>query len=902
MPVDHIPFHSSALLGWGVTVGNLSIWLGLASAVATAIFYWTGAVLRLRGQREQAAPAAASGARRVSGKGKNRSGPPQGRPSNAAEGMSRLGRLFFFIGSGCFVVGSIALWALIFGKEITVGYVHKNASDDLIWSYRLATFWADQEGTFFLWGLYNTILGLLLLRKGKDDAPWVMPFFSLVNISLFCLLTFMNPFWLASPEFVREALGSQGAAPELLAFLPTDLPGHIAYYFGWARYWPVGASPGLNESLRNFWMVIHPPTLFVGYSSSLLASCFALAALLRRDYDTWINRATPWFAFSWGVLAVGIFLGAYWAYETLGWGGYWMWDPVENSSIIPWVVSGALLHGMLAQRSRGNFKQANLFLGGLVGASVLLSSFLVRSGVLSENSVHSFATPQKSVFFTLLAILVLWTTLYLGIWIWRFRDIQSEIAYENLWERHFGFFLGVITLTASAFVIAFGVTVPIWKPWLPNASGLTIEHTFYNKALLPVFFIIVLLMAVTPLAPWRQRAERRRLKPFTMASLIAAGLLALAFAGAGVYAWSGGFDPGTLSRSGMDSTLTNATPMGVRPTQNDPVYVVFGLALLLGLVTNAVVLVRAVRGGLLQTGPWLAHLGFLLMLSGVLVTTRFKETVQVQHQEIGQPYTAFGRTFTYQGQRERQVGKTGDKDRMLIDFTSGGRTRKLDPPLFITGPEGEKTLMAWPYIIHEWFGGAWGDIYVVPNGVDLGNYNFANMEKEEPVGARVRYRSDSPVDEVILSFHGLDTSELQRAMQKTTAEELGEITIKADVELSVNGRTVALQPALQMNLDTREKIPVPVRVEGLTQPVGYTLQFTGTNMKPDDLEASFQLVPDTTLERGSFEVLKVPGIQVLWWGCYLMFLGAFVTWRNRARLANRAPAYDTPAADPVDGA
>src|SRR5262249_50749698 len=139
----------------------------------------------------------------------------------------------------------------------------------------------------------------------------------------------------------------------------------------------------------------------------------------------------------------GIFLGAYWAYETLGWGGYWSWDPVENSSLLPWLMGTTLLHGLLAQRNRGNFKQANLFLGIMTGATVLLSSFLNRSGVLASVSVHSFNTPQQGVFWTLLLIMVLWFVMSGAIWIWRFKEIQSKIAYENVWERHFGFFLGL---------------------------------------------------------------------------------------------------------------------------------------------------------------------------------------------------------------------------------------------------------------------------------------------------------------------------------------------------------------------------------------------------------------------------------------------------------------------------
>lgn len=861
--MNHIPLHHSVVLGLGVTFGNLAIWLGLASAVAASVFYWLSMLRRMRTAQAPVEQPAGRGARRAAG--------AAAQTELSAAGFEQLGRRFFIVSSACFAVAAIALWTLIFAREIVVMYVHKNASDDLTLAYRFATFWADQGGTFILWGLYNTVLGALLLRKAKPDAPWVMPFFSLMNISLFTLLCFMNPFWLASPDTIRKILAELGATPEITSFLPSNFWQHLVYYFGWAGYPMPSQGPGLNESLRNFWMVIHPPTLFVGYSSTVVASCFALGALMHRDYDGWVNRAAPWLTFSWGILGVGIFLGAYWAYETLGWGGYWMWDPVENSSIIPWVVGGALIHGLLAQRARGNFKQANLFLGGLLGTSILLSSFLVRSGVLDGASVHSFATPQKSVFYTLLAMLLVWSLLHLAIWVWRFRDIQSEIAYERVWERHFGFFLGVITLAASAFVIAFGVTVPIWKPWMPGTQSLQIEHVFYNKALLPVYFTVVLLMAITPLAPWRQRSEKKRLKPFTLASLGLGALLLLAFLASGVYAWSGGFQ-----------------------TRNDPAYIIFGLALLLGLITNGVVLARTARAGLLQTGPWMAHIGFFLMLAGVLVTTRFKLEHQVQPSELGQSVAVFGRSFTYRGQKEKQPGKVGDKDRMLIDMTVNGKTRRLDPPLFIIkAADGSKSLMAWPAIINEWVGGAWGDVYVVPSGVDLGNYNFLEVQKEKPAGALVRYRHDSPQDEVALVFKGLDTTELQKLIQ-TSEGETGpaSVTLRAEVDLIINGQVQQLRPAVRYDLQNQTKEPVPLPVQGLNQPVGYRLEFVDTNLDPKDLKASFQLTPDTLLERGTFQVLVVPGIQVLWLGCYLMFFGAFLTWRRRSQLAGQPVSYD----------
>jgi cytochrome c-type biogenesis protein CcmF len=890
MPDLNELIYSSPLLGAGVTFGNLAIWVGLLCSITCVALYWTAMIRTMRRQPAAAASPDGSGVETNGGSqgkkggGKSRAGKKgstQTPPVDATtERIGLWARRFFFITCGCVIVGALSLWALVLAQEYTVQYVWKNSNRELPFGYRFASFWADQEGTFFLWGLYNVVLGCLLLAKTRQDERWVMPFFTLIHVSLFTLLAFMNPFWLPAAGEIRTRLQEAGAPPQFLTFLPTDMWGHITYYLGWAKYLHPKFldAKGLNESLQNFWMVIHPPTLFVGYSSMIVPACFALGALMRRDYDSWVNRAWPWLAFAWGVLGFGIFLGAYWAYETLGWGGYWSWDPVENSSLIPWLFGTTLIHGMMAQRARGNFKQANLFIATLTGAAVLLGSFLVRSGVLSENSVHSFATPQKSVFITLLAILAIWFVMSVAIWLWRFKDIQSEIAYETVWERHFGYFLGLIVLSATAVVVTFGVTAPIWKPWLFGlGKKISIEYTFYNKALLPVVFVLVLLMALTPLMPWRQVRDRP-MRPFNKLALALAGLFTLFFLFAGVWAWLGGFK-----------------------TQNDPAYIGFGLILALAVVTNCVVMVRSVRGGLLNAGPWLAHLGFITLLAGVVITSRFNETRTVEKLEMNQSVTAFGKTFTWRGQRP--AAGPADRDRLLIDVTyPDGRVVHAAPKLFVSKINGQT--MAWPQIFHEGF----NDLYLEPSGMDQSNIiSLDDVKKgQRPLEVAVQHRRTDPRDTVWFSFEGLDTSEFQRAMQRQQQRggnaPMEPVTLYANVVMIINGEEKRLRPALRLNPQSERPEPVPLRIAGLNQGTGYSLHFTDTNMKPGDLQASFKLIPDESVPQAYFQVLYVPGIQVLWFGCYVMWFGAFLCWRRRSRLARTESTPETGQRDrtPVD--
>jgi len=908
------PF-SSPLLGALVTAGNLAVWLGMACAVTCVVLYWRSllaampeskgrvihkviaaalaaaaaglvlcfttnisvwiklpilvvfgalaAFVALRQSRavpprpaeDEADADGADGAPR-----KKKKAPPAPAPAAPDRGILAA-RRFFYATSACVVVGSACLWALIFQQEYVVRYIWKNSYDALPFGYRFASFWADQEGTFFLWGLYNAILGTLLIRKATVDERWVMPFFTLVNVSLFTLLCFMNPFWMIPAKEIRDQLSATAPA-EVLKFLPTDFWGHVAYYFGWARYWPITDGKGLNESLQNFWMVIHPPTLFVGYSSMIIPGCFAMGALMRRDYDGWVSRAMPWLAFSWAVLATGIFLGAYWAYETLGWGGYWSWDPVENSSIVPWVVGTALFHGLLAQQARGNYKQANLFLGLMATATVLLGSFLVRSGVLSE-SVHAFATPQKSVFITLTAVMVVWAALSLAVWTWRFRDIQAEIAYETLWERHFGFFLGLIVLCATALVILFGVFfVPVLLP-LFMTRKIDIPYYFYNQALIPVMFVTVILMALTPLMPWRQVRERP-LKPFDKLILALVVAVTLFFAMGAVVAWRGGF---RIHDAGGEPFLK---------APNDFAYLAFSLLIGVAALTTLVCLNRARRGGWLNTGPWIAHLGFLVMLFGVVFTSRFNTTTPVSGLGIGDSVTVDGRKFTFRGQRLAKDAH--DRDRMLIDVDEKGKVTSFDPKIFLSTITGDA--MAWPQIVSR----GMDDLYISPNGVQHVPLDARDgIGKEEAVSLSISANPHEPGERVQLVFNSLDMSELQKAMQN---QQKTPPVIWADVTAIVKGQRHEVRPGLRLIMvgGDLKKEAIPAELPGLARPI--SVVFADTNFRPEQLTVNLA----TAQQQGSFQVLYVPGIQILWWGCYLLIAGGVITYRRRLVLARRGAA------------
>src|SRR5574341_1494833 len=268
------------------------------------------------------------------------------------ESLTSWGRRFFYLTAGSIFTAAFCLLYAILTHNFQVGYVYNYSSTDLPLYYLIATFWGGQEGTYLLWIFYTSILGLVLLRRSGKFEKGNFFFVSLFLISVLAILIKRSPF-------------------ALLSTAPTE-----------------GA--GLNPLLQNYWMTIHPLVMFVGFAATVIPFAFALSALIAREYDSWVAYVFPWAILSFISLGAALVMGGFWAYETLGWGGYWAWDPVENSSFIPWIFLTAQVHALFIKRQRRGLMRFSLFVVCLSFWSVLYGTFLTRSGVLADFSVHSF--------------------------------------------------------------------------------------------------------------------------------------------------------------------------------------------------------------------------------------------------------------------------------------------------------------------------------------------------------------------------------------------------------------------------------------------------------------------------------------------------------------------------------
>ena len=366
--------------------------------------------------------------------------------------------------AGIFLAVVLLFYYLVAG-DFRFLYVYSNSSQDLSLAYRIAAFWAGKEGSFLLWLMFLNLFGFIISRRKHGFTAIITSVLLLTQVFILVVLIVESPFryiWSAYPE----------------SFNPGQFPVDGA---------------GLNPLLKDPWMVIHPPVLFLGYASASIPFALAIAALIKKEYRNWIDIAYPWLLFSTVTLGIGIFLGGYWAYSVLGWGGYWGWDPVENSSLIPWLVAVALVHGFILQRRQGGLIRTNLLLALLYFITVFYSTWLTRSGVLSNFSVHSFAASEIATY--LLAFLLIFAIGSAVLFVMRVKSITGTPLNNALLDWKTMTVYGIMVLSIYSLIILIGTSMPLISgALLAHPSNVT--ETFYNNFSKPFGLLILLLMTL----------------------------------------------------------------------------------------------------------------------------------------------------------------------------------------------------------------------------------------------------------------------------------------------------------------------------------------------------------------------------------------------------------------------
>ncbi|HEY85577.1 MAG TPA: heme lyase CcmF/NrfE family subunit [Chloroflexi bacterium] len=388
-------------------------------------------------------------------------------------------------------IAVLAMEYLLIVGHYQTEYVADVTNNDTVLFYRMTGLWASQDGSLLFFAFIMSIFtgGVLLWKWGavQNLIPYTMAVLNAVLIFFIGLVvTVANPF-------------SQ------LPFFPPD-------------------GQGMNPMLYHWGMIIHPPILYVGFAGFIVPYAFSMAALITRQRgDLWMRTSRRWTLVAWIFLGMGLLLGGRWAYDVLGWGGYWGWDAVENAALIPWLVATPFIHSVMMQESRGMMKRWNVALMILTFSLVIEGTFLTRSGVIG--SVHTFA--QSAIGPLFLGFIGLMFIPSLALFVLRWDDLSSDNELDSLLSRESAFLLANLLFIALAFTVWWGTHFPIISEAV-TGEKIVVGPPFFEKTVGPLFAALVLLMGIAPLMPWRRITSRKLLYtlrwPALVGALVALGL------------------------------------------------------------------------------------------------------------------------------------------------------------------------------------------------------------------------------------------------------------------------------------------------------------------------------------------------------------------------------------------
>ncbi|UEG48789.1 cytochrome c biogenesis protein CcsA [Ferruginibacter lapsinanis] len=522
------------------------------------------------------------------------------RKEDIAEKFSwiRFARVSFLIQTASVLTVFGCIFYICANHYLEYFYAYKHTSKELEFKYLLACIWEDQGGSFLLWSIWHCILGIFLIKKTKE---WEAPVMTIVSLAqVFLAMMIMGVYLLGTKignsPFVltrNEINGPIFSRPDYLTLIKDGI--------------------GLNVLLRNYWMVIHPPVLFLGFASTIIPFAFAYAGIQTKRFGDWVKPALPYALFSACILGVGIMMGGKWAYESLSFGGYWAWDPVENASLVPWLILVAGLHTMVVYKATSHSLRASYLFAILTFVFILYSTFLTRTGILGDTSVHAFTEAGNAMNNLIKTFLWFFTIGGLGLFFIHYKKIPAVHTEEKTNSREFWMFIGSLVFFLSAIFIIGLTSLPVYNkiPYLKdliikiNGGPLALPEDpefAYNKVMVMVAIIIGVLSAITQYFKYKNSAPGGVLKKIAIPTLIAALLtVAITF----IY-------PITYYKQGYGY-------LGA-------IYLAL-FATTYSIIANAAYIWSGLNGKMKGAGGSVAHLGFALMIAGMLISAGNKKVI-----------------------------------------------------------------------------------------------------------------------------------------------------------------------------------------------------------------------------------------------------------------------------------
>lgn len=756
------------------------------------------------------------------------------RGNRSFERLASLGYHLFTLCTGAAVVW---LYYLFFSHNYAFKYVYEYCDRSQPLAYIISGFWGGQEGTYLLWLFLNALFGYIIITRGGQYKYWAMSIFSVINLFFLMILIKLSPF----------------------ALLPVAQADGL----------------GLNPLLRDPWMVIHPPVVFLGYAMAAVPFVIAMAALITNDFSGWLKRAFPWVAVTALALAAGNILGGFWAYKTLGWGGFWAWDPVENSSFIPWVVSLSLLHGMIIERRSGALRRSNLLLASFVFLLVVYGTFLTRSGVLADFSVHSFTDLGiNNLLIGFMAVSVIMT---LAIFLPKMRKVPTAPMNYNYFGREFSLFAGLAMLLLFGLVVLFWTSLPLLTK-LIGAEPRAANPETYNGFALPLATLMAYLLAVAPfvqfsdhkLANWSRKLMIVALAGAVVgfglftgllkADILFAVIFTMVVTGIGIY----------LFRTELLKTLIPALAVfvgtiavAVAVGVTDYLYLLFFATAMMAATSNVIHLAGFFPDRWRLMGGQLTHFGFGLMLVGILASAAFTTSQKVVIPK-GESRDAYERSISYNGMQNEM---THPNNELKLLIAHDGDSKEARPQLYFS--ERMQGTMRRPYIDRTLI----ADFYMAPEQIQQGN------EEEGLVLTKGETRQ---VGDISITFKGY-------SMGQHGAQMEGGMMVAAQLEITNSGTTTLVEPAVEHSQNAAGETVRTPRPDSITvNGKSYVVQVERILADQGAVAIAIPGLVDKSPEKLVLDISKKPLINFVWVGAVLIMFGSLITFlRRRAEMYAR---------------
>lgn len=791
------------------------------------------------------------------------------------------GRWGFYLHTA-FVMGIIfSLFFIIYNHYFEYHYAYSHSSLHLPGEYMVSCFWEGQEGSFLLWMFWQAILGVILIRTQKTWEAPVMSVFALVQAFLTSMIL-----GIVIPGIELKI----GSSPFMLLRDVIDDPVFITN----PNFIPEDGR-GLNPLLQNYWMVIHPPVLFLGFAATLIPFSFCIAGLWYKKYTEWIKPALPWGLFAGVVLGVGILMGGYWAYETLSFGGYWNWDPVENAVYVPWLILIAAIHVMMLYKTNKSGLKISMVLVVAVFVLILYSTFLTRSGILGDASVHSFTDLGLSG--QLLIYLLVFTFGAIVLMAVRWKHIPTTEKEVATWSKEFWIFMGIATLCLMGFQVLLPTSFPAINKFVGlfgiNSTMATPANQieFYSRLQL-WFAVVVAILSGLAQYFWWKRIDGTTWKKEILLPVLFALLIALIL-------------------------------INVFRTYD----FAFGVLMFAGVFiiwSNVNVLISIVKKNPIISGGAITHVGVGLMLIGVLFSSGYSKVVSLNNTGmliskemstdfnrenlllfINQPQQMGDYELEFLGERyeaaqvslyikKHQLDFTSDPYKMLaeVDITEDGKTYFKAGDTVNISPEntfyeialrkdGKEETILYPRVqMNPTFGMMSSPDIMRAVGKDLYTHVSAPMDKSvEPEWSKLEEIRVKPGQQFFVNDYVAVLNEV-KPVTTVAGFTLDEDDVAAQAQITVQGENGEYQARpIFLIRDTKTNATVgylPDEIDDLGT------RITLVNIHPQ--EGEFTLGINT--RQKDWVVIKAmekPLINVLWLGTGLLAIGFAVAMVRRFR-------------------